>query len=170
MNKRSVRSFAFGLILAVTLIGSVYYLQNDHKPSMEVEDATSYLTDKGYIILRESEYNALKDGTPIQKEDTQPESTKEPNQEKTAAKEDIKTNPPALEPENPIINFQLEVVGGMTSSEIAAKLAQNKIVVNEEDFAEYLIKNDYQTDIQLGSYSLTNRMSYDQIAKMITKR
>ena len=58
----------------------------------------------------------------------------------------------------------------MTSSEIAAKLAQNKIVMDEEDFAEYLIKNDYQTDIQLGSYSLTNRMSYDQIAKMITKR
>ena len=58
----------------------------------------------------------------------------------------------------------------MTSSEIAAKLAQNKIVMDEEDFAEYLIKNDYQTDIQMGSYSLTNRMSYDQIAKMITKR
>ena len=31
MNKRSVRSFAFGLILAVTLIGSVYYFQNDSK-------------------------------------------------------------------------------------------------------------------------------------------
>ena len=58
----------------------------------------------------------------------------------------------------------------MTSSEIATKLAQNKIVKEEEDFAEYLIKNDYQTDIQLGSYSLTNRMSYDQIAKMITKK
>ena len=69
-----------------------------------------------------------------------------------------------------IINFQLEVESGMTSSEIATKLAQNKIVEDEEDFAEYLIKNGYQTDIQLGSYSLTNRMSYDQIAKMITKK
>ncbi len=169
MNKRSVRSFAFGLILAVTLIGSVYYGQKDSEPSsMEIEEATSFLANKGYMILKKSEYNALKGQALIQEEETKPKS--ETNQEKTETKVDTKTNPPAPETKDSIINFQLEVVSGMTSSEIAAKLAENKIVDDEEDFAEHLIKNDYQTDIQVGSYSLTNKMSYDQIAKMITKR
>ena len=169
MNKRSVRSFAFGLILAVTLIGSVYYGQKDSGPSsMEIEEATSFLANKGYMILKKSEYNALKGQALIQEEETKPKS--ETNQEKTETKVDTKTNPSAPETKDSIINFQLEVVSGMTSSEISAKLAENKIVDDEEDFAEHLIKNDYQTDIQVGSYSLTNKMSYDQIAKMITKR
>jgi len=169
MNKRSVRSFASGLILAVTLIGSIYYYQNDSKLStIEVDEATSFLADKGYIVLKESEYNTLKDKALIQNEKIQPESKEKPIQENTEDKAEI--DPPAADTADSIINFQLEVESGMTSSEIAAKLAQNNIVMDEEDFAEYLIKNDYQTDIQMGSYSLTNRMSYDQIAKMITKR
>ena len=169
MNKRSVRSFAFGLILAVTLIGSIYYFQNDSKqPTLEVNEATSLLEKKGYIVLKESEYNTLKDKAPIQDEKKQPEDKEIPIPENTERKVEIP--PPAENTGDSIINFQLEVESGMTSSEIATKLAQNKIVKDEEDFAEYLIKNDYQTDIQLGSYSLTNRMSYDQIAKMITKK
>ncbi len=48
MNKRNLRSFAFGLIIAVTLIGSVYYFQNDSiQPTMKVDDATSFLAKKG---------------------------------------------------------------------------------------------------------------------------
>ena len=167
MNKRSVRSFASGLILAITLIGSFYFAHNDSKPTMEVDEATSFLENEGYIVLKESEYNTLKDKAPIQNDKKQPEN-KKPIQENTEVK--VETVPPTADTTDSIINFQLEVESGMTSSEIAAKLAQNKIVKDEEDFAKYLIKNDYQTDIQLGSYSLTNRMSYDQIAKMITKK
>ena len=75
MNKRNVRSFASGLILAVTLIGSIYYFQNDSKPpTIEVDEATSFLEKKGYIVLKESEYNTLKDKAPIQDEKKQPEN------------------------------------------------------------------------------------------------
>jgi hypothetical protein len=168
MNKRNLRSFAFGLFIAVTLIGSVYYFQNDSiQPTMKVDDATSFLAKKGYTVIKDSEYKDLKEKTSIQSKSTIPENKDEPLQEST--KEKVQINSSADTP-NSIINFQLEVESGMTSSEISTELAQNKIVDDEEDFANYLINKGYQTEIQLGSYSLTNRMSYDQIAKMITKK
>ena len=93
MNKRSVRSFASGLILAVTLIGSIYYYQNDSKLStIEVDEATSFLADKGYIVLKESEYNALKDKALIQNEKIQPESKEKPIQENTEGKVEIRSS------------------------------------------------------------------------------
>ncbi len=168
MNKRNLRSFAFGLIIAVTLIGSVYYFQNDSiQLTMKVDDATSFLAEKGYTVIKDSEYKDLKERTSIQSKSTLSENKDVPLQENTEEKVEIS---PSADTPNSIINFQLEVESGMTSSEISTKLAQNKIVDDEEDFANYLINNGYQTEIQLGSYSLTNRMSYDQIAKMITKK
>src|SRR4051794_39785878 len=108
MNKRSVRSFASGLILAVTLIGSIYYFQNESKqPTLEVNEATSFLEKKGYIVLKESEYNTLKDKAPIQDKKKQPEDKAIPIPENTERKAEIV--PPVENTMDSIINFQLEV-------------------------------------------------------------
>jgi len=161
MNKRTMRSFSFGLILSVLLIGSVYYSQDHSKqPTFEIDDATSLLQEKGYTVLKNSEYSAMKEKTFVQNEATIQENKEDQSQE----------NPEEKSTTDSIINYQLEVVSGMTSSEIANTLGQNQIVKDEAEFAHYLIKNGFQTEIQLGSYSLTNRMDFAQIAKMITKR
>lgn len=70
---------------------------------------------------------------------------------------------------DPIINYQLEIVSGMTSNEIATILAQNQVVQDEAAFAHFLIKHNYHTALQLGSFPVTNQMNFEQIANMITK-
>jgi cell division protein YceG involved in septum cleavage len=124
------------------------------------------LEGRGYIILEESEYNAL------QGKATVPNKTKLQEREKVEVKEPNKNTEEDVQDEpdaNPIINYQLEISSGMTSNEIATILAQNQIVQDEAAFAHLLIKHNYHTAIQLGSFPVTNQMSFEQIANMITK-
>lgn len=170
MNKRNVRSFAIGVFLSVSLIGFFYFFQYEPRQgAYDLEDARALLEEKGYVTLEKSEYSALQEkavlpneATPQEQEKKEVEEPNEGTQEKEAVNEDQSADK--------IINYQLEIVSGMTSNEIAKILAQNKIVQDETAFAKFLINHDYQTDIQLGSFPLTNQMSFEQIANMISKK
>ncbi|MCQ6273692.1 aminodeoxychorismate lyase [Bacillus sp. V3B] len=169
MNKRNVRSFAIGVFLSIFLIGLFYFFQNDTKQDEDdLEEARAFLEENGYIILEDSEYSTLQEKATIPKDiptqEQVEEKVEEPN--KSNQEDDVDDDQSA----HMIINYQLEIVSGMTSNEIAKILTQNHIVQDETSFANFLINHGYHTDIQLGSFPLTNQMSFEQIANMITKR
>lgn len=169
MNKYSIRSFAFGILVTVCLIGLVYFGQdNNIKGKNNIEVSKTLLEKSGFVVISKSEYTNLQNKTSKQSEVIQKDEKKK---EKVATQELVKKEGKNDEVpvEDNLINYQLEVVSGMTSNEIAKILADQKIVEDEAAFANYLAENGYQTKIQLGSYSLTNKMNAEQIAKMITK-
>lgn len=168
MNKRTIRSFATGIFLSVCLIGVFYVFPLESgQDEYSLEEARTLLEGKGYIILEESDYHALQEKATIQNNITSEEQEeKEAEEPNKSNQEDINID----QSTSTIINYQLDIVSGMTSNEIAKVLAQNKIVQDETAFTNFLISHDYQTNIQLGSFPLTNQMTFEQIANMITKR
>jgi hypothetical protein len=168
MNSRGIRAFSLGIILSVSTIGSYYYLANAKDMKISDGAAKAQLTNKGYVILTSEEYKKIKQQATEGKDVTQPEITK--NEEKgESPPAPIGGEPVQAEKEKKVIVYNLEVGSGMSSGEIADLLAANKIIESQREFRQFLISNKYQTNIQVGTFELTNEMSYQQIAKIITK-
>lgn len=84
------------------------------------------------------------------------------NAEKPAEKE-------AKEDENQVIAFTLHIEEGMTSKDVATTLENEQIITDSEEFNMYLTDNHFSGKIQVGEYALDAEMSYEAIAKAITK-
>ncbi|PAD24659.1 hypothetical protein CHH55_17945 [Niallia circulans] len=160
MKKHSLRSFAIGMLLSASIIGSFYYyLENkgQEHAMISVSEATSYLQKKGFTVLAEDEYNNLQKQIAEKKQE----------QAKSAAKEKKQEEPKEEQHEN--IAYTLKVKSGMSISQIAELLYKEKIVKDQEEFETYLIDNGYHTKIQVGSFPLTSDMSHKKIAETLTK-
>ncbi|MGP7816249.1 endolytic transglycosylase MltG [Niallia sp. 01092] len=156
MNKSSLRAFAFGVFFSVSLIGS-YYSYSEKKQTAAkptTNEAENLLKEKGYTILTETEYEQLQ---------TQIKQAKESNEK------DKQPNKSPVKKTSDSVSYDLYIVKGMTITQIAEQLANKKIIDNEKDFEHYLIKNNYHTKVQIGTFTLTNNMNYKKIAEAITK-
>lgn len=157
MNKRNIRAFSFGIIFAVSLLGSYhFYFDSDR---FSEKDAKHFLKDRGYKVLTNEEFNKL---------------TKTVQEKETKGSRPVKEKPSDDEEKSgdsgdPVIIYRLEVKSGMNSEEIAIQLAANKIIADQKDFEQFLESNGYNTKIQLGIFELTNKMSHEEIANIITK-
>ncbi|GKU81265.1 endolytic transglycosylase MltG [Niallia sp. NCCP-28] len=157
MNKHKIRSFAFGIFFSVSLIGVFYFLQDKEKSTKpDSEEAKRIVMEKGYTILSKTDYEQLQ--TKISTLEKQiASSANEAENKKTEAKKTIPSS------------YQLHIVKGMSTEEIAKKLANKKMIKNEKKFAQFLIQKDYHTKVQLGKYTIKKDMTYTQIAELITK-
>ncbi|WP_066293477.1 endolytic transglycosylase MltG [Bacillus sp. FJAT-29937] len=154
MNKRNTRAFAFGILVAVCIIGLFYFSVMKENNRMDIKDAKLLLERNGYIILTKEKYKDMENANKV-----------EPKTEETPQK------PPALTPktEEIITAYTLEIISGMVSHDIASLLEKEKIIDDAEQFETYLEENGYSKRLQLGSYELKAGMSFKQIAKIITK-
>ncbi|WP_312092174.1 hypothetical protein [Niallia sp.] len=162
MKKQSLRSFAIGMLITASIIGSFYFYQEKKDQAetvLNVTDASTYLQQKGFIVLSDAEYEDLQKSIEEKKQ----------SQEKTAAEANEKKQEESKEQEQESYAYTLKVKSGMSISTIATLLYKNKIVEDQEEFETYLIDNDYHKKIQVGSFRLTNEMSYKKIAEKLTK-
>jgi hypothetical protein len=162
MNKRRIQAFSLGIIFTVSVLGSYYFYVDKPSDQLNINEAKSLLKSKGYTILTQAEYSNLKDSS-----QTKTTTTKKQQQSKGPAKDLSKKQ--TTTQDNNEKTYQLQVTAGMASGEIANLLAKNKIIENAMEFEQYLITHQYETKVQLGTYSLTNKMDYEQLAKIITK-
>ncbi|GLB58204.1 hypothetical protein [Cytobacillus sp. NCCP-133] len=156
MNKRNTRAFSFGILITVLIMGTVYFFdRDDASPNMQkgVEAAKQLVIQEGYMVLTQEEYANLQ------------EKIKNASKPETAQKEQ-KTGKAQEEPSS---SYQLEIVSGMTPGEIAEQLKNKNIVNDAEEFGRYLEEYGYSKKIQLGTFELSSQMSYQDIAKLITK-
>jgi hypothetical protein len=156
MNKRGIQAFSFGIIFTVSVLGS-YYFYVEKSNVQTISEAKSLLKSKGYTILTHAEYQQLK-----VKKTSQSKSTITPQKKEQPKKQPVTQNTNEK-------TYQLNVTAGMASGEIAKLLAENKMIENAMEFEQYLITHHYETKVQLGTYNLTNKMDYEQLAKIITK-
>jgi CRISPR/Cas system-associated protein endoribonuclease Cas2 len=150
MNKHILRAFSVGMIFTVSASAAYdFHFAKKEPQKITVSAAKQILNNEGYVVLKKAEYKKIIKKPAIQKTEETNINSDTPNKDE--------------------INYQLSIEKGMSSSQISALLAAAKIIDDNKAFAEYLISNNYQTKIQLGTYNLTNKMGYEQIAKMITK-
>ncbi|MBT2687125.1 endolytic transglycosylase MltG [Bacillus sp. ISL-47] len=155
MNKRNTRAFAFGVLISVLIMGFAYFFNKDDLPEnakLDESAAKAFLKREGYIVLTDEEHANLQKSLQDPKETTAHEADqtqKEPSESPTA--------------------YQLEIASGMTPGEIAEQLEKENIVEDAAEFGDYLEEYGYSKKIQLGTFELTNQMSFKDIAKTITK-
>jgi len=58
----------------------------------------------------------------------------------------------------------------MSSGQVATLLVQKGLIEDADDFNKYIIKKDKESTIRVGTYSLPQTATYDDIVKIITTR
>ncbi|WP_400242396.1 hypothetical protein AB3U99_15665 [Niallia sp. JL1B1071] len=162
MKKQSLRSFAIGMLLSASVIGSYYFYMENTKPDegfLNTPDATTYLQKQGFIVLSNVEYEELQKAIEENKQE----------QAKSDTEANIKKQEESKKEEQETYTYTLKVKSGMSISTIAELLYKNKIVKDQKEFETYLIDNEYHTKIQVGSFRLTSNMSHKKIAETLTK-
>ncbi|AIE60740.1 endolytic transglycosylase MltG [Bacillus methanolicus] len=170
MNKRTVRAFALGILFSVSLIGSAYYFLQNGKSSLS--KAKQSLEEKGYIVLSKSEYTNLQKQSKRKNEEKQSQETVKKTENSPLNVHTEKGNEQSsgsYSEENNVISYELKITSGMNTEQIASILSNVRIIKDAQDFEEFMSNNGYSTKIQQGTFHLTNKMNYSQIAKILTK-
>lgn len=167
MDKYLLRGIAIGIIVSTIVYGVIFYSGNNKTPINE-KQVDQFLQQEGYKKISLEEYNELQEkqeAVPPEKEES-----KQPSQTNEPAKENVseKVETPKEEKSQKII-YVLTIDTGMYSSEIAEALKKAGIIADAELFNNYLVEHDLNTAIQIGTYEVTNEMSIEEIADMITK-
>ncbi|UII54870.1 endolytic transglycosylase MltG [Cytobacillus spongiae] len=165
MNKRNVRAFAFGVFFTACVIGSYYSFFEEtsktKKENLTEEQAKELLNDAGYQVMTQKEFEeyVTKEAKPKVSETEPKTKEKDANAEKTASDDK----------EQGTKTYKLVIETGMFSEQIVELLFKEKIIEDKYEFKSYLEDKGYSTKIQAGTFSVTNDMSYEQLAKTITK-
>lgn len=88
--------------------------------------------------------------------------TEKPTEKPTEAPTEKPTEPAAAK-------AVLTISPGMYSESVSAELARLGIITNQKEFNSYLVNNGYAERIQTGDFKVKADMSYDEIARIITR-
>lgn len=156
MNKRTVRAFSLGILLTVLLIG---FRGENGQTALSLTDAKEKLADEGFISITKEEYESLVSQATKETGETSPdEKEDETKQEEKPVKEEAVDK-----------DFLLEIKSGMNTEEISVLLEQEEMIDDATAFEQYLIEHEYHTKVQIGTFELNSKMTYEEISKIITK-
>lgn len=168
MNKRTVRAFSLGILLAVILL----WFGRNEQLTLNLTDAKEKVENEGFIVITKEEYDELA-GQSVNEDDSQPPTEGQTDKETdTDTAKEEETAPQEEQPdkdESSIIHFTLEIESGMNSEQISSILEQIKIIDDANNFEQYLTDHHYNTKVQIGNFELNSEMTYEEISKIITK-
>ncbi|MGM9929696.1 MAG: endolytic transglycosylase MltG [Bacillus sp. (in: firmicutes)] len=148
MNRGSLRGFAAGLLLATGSLAGAYYIEDSRQEqTLTLETLQKESAKLGYKLVKQKDT------------ETNATNSKSIVEEITLAEQEPKTP----------TSYTLTISPGMSSEDISSMLQQNGIINDQTAFMNYLESNRMSTTIQIGQYVLTQEMSFEQIAKTITK-
>ncbi|MFS0823455.1 hypothetical protein [Bacillus sp. 1P02SD] len=174
MTAKTLTSFASGLLLAAVVCAVVYFFgptqatttKAGEKPT--VEELKSLLTEEGYVVHTEEEWNqAIAEAkNPVEKAQEQP---------KEEVKEEVKEEPkeqPKEEPAEPEVKKTVITVSeGMTSYEVGKALISAQIISGDAwDFANLVEKKGVAKYLKLGTFEINSNMTTDEIISTIFKK
>ncbi len=159
MNRKTVRAFALGILISVSLIGAFYYINKKEENKLTSEKARAFLEADGFVVLTNEQFN----NTEKELAEAEEKATKA----ETELKE--KQTAPQINQEEAIIIFNLKIVSRMLLQDVAQQLEEAKIIDDAGQFKQYMVDYGFSRKLQPGTYKLTSDMSFKEIAKMITK-
>lgn len=102
-------------------------------------------------------------------EPTTEEQTTEPTTPEPTTEEQT-PEPTTEEPPAPVVNsVNIEIRSGMYSEAVSRLLFESGIIPNSAEFNLYLENNGYAERIAVGTFTVSSDMSYEQLARIITR-
>ena len=159
MTSNSIRSFAFGILIAAGVTGLVYFTapneangnkESDTKKVVETaspEEMKKSLEDQGYIIHTTEEWNNVVSNS-LEKEE---EEQQTPGEEKV------------------IYRTMISVSSGMTSIDVGDVLKQTGIIDDSFAFSKEVENRGLSSGLKPGIYEVNSEMSLDELIAAIFK-
>jgi len=168
--KHFLRVYALGLLTA-TLVFTIYYLFFNEPEIQFVEEE---LSEAEMITTLEAFGYYIYEDDPLESIDEEEIESTQPEQD------EVNDEIPEVNDENEIVDsvdenelsndsFILTIEEGMTITEVADILILEEIIEDRDELANYLIENDYGTNIQIGEFELTKDMSLAEVVETIAR-
>ncbi|RKO61962.1 endolytic transglycosylase MltG [Caldibacillus debilis] len=154
MNKRTLRSFSLGMMLAVSAVFCYYHFFYQEKAASGGEERK----ESGGIVLERKEYEELLakiEG--LEKENRQLQQELAGRMEKTGEPQESGGG-----------KITLEIKKGMTLEDLSNFLKEHQMISDRKKFEQFMVKENYDRKIQTGTFHLTKDMNYTEIAELIT--
>lgn len=156
-----ITSFATGLLVSAAVCGVVYLSdssQDTKKPEKVVaqpseEEMKNSLSDSGYIILTNEEWERQLAATEVKPEEKKEESEPEQTKDK----------------ETVIYRTIVNVAPGMTSIDVGNALAKGKIIDSGRTFFDEVEKRGLANQLKPGTFELESSMTMDEVISIIFK-
>jgi hypothetical protein len=161
MKANSIRSFAFGLLIAAGACGGVYYFGASETAStyaeekVSVEEMKSMLAAEGYVIQTEDEWQAQL--VAIEEAEAAAE-----------AAEQIEEVEEEKEVEQTIIyRTMLTVSPGMTSIDVGEALVRANIIDSAIEFYKEVENRGLANELRPGTFDVESEMTLNEVIEII---
>lgn len=172
--KYYLRGLGIGILVTAAILTIVYHTKGSMSDSQIMKRAAqlgmvmaSTEEDTLFAQTTQADTTIEETGTISVEETTTVVETTEavtdaPTEKPTEAPTKAPTEPAAAE-------AVLTISPGMYSESVSAELVRLGIITNQKEFNSYLVNNGYAERIQTGDFKIKADMSYDEIARIITK-
>ncbi len=172
--KYFLRGLGAGIIFGAVIMLAAYMLSRGYKLSDEEIIAKA---EKLGMVMAESaiEESATEEATTedarTEETTTEEATTEEATTEETTT-EEATTEEATNETDEvgtELVKATITVSSGMGSETVASLMQSAGIIESASDFDSYLNKNGYSTKIEIGTYEMTDKMSYEELAEILIK-
>lgn len=107
-----------------------------------------------------------------QSQSTQESETASESQKESEESSETETPSESQEPTTQVVitQYVLHIQWGDTPKMVSRELEENGMIDSASAFRDYLEEHGYAGKLRSGSYTITKGMTYEEIAKMITKK
>lgn len=172
--KYYLRGLGIGILVTATILTIVYHTKGSMSDSQikkraeqlgmvmasTEEDTLFAQTTQVDTTIEETGTISVEETTTVV--ETTEAVTEAPTEKPTEAPTEVPTEAPAAK-------AVLTISPGMYSESVSAELVRLGIITNQKEFNSYLVNNGYAERIQTGDFKIKADMSYDEIARIITK-
>ena len=172
--KYYLRGLGIGILVTAAILTIVYHTKGSMSDSQimkraaqlgmvmaSTEDDTLFAqTTQVDTTIEETGTISVEESTTVV--ETTEAVTEASTEKPTEAPTEAPTEPAAAE-------AVLTISPGMYSESVSAELVRLGIITNQKEFNSYLVNNGYAECIQTGDFKIKADMSYDEIARIITK-
>lgn len=172
--KYYLRGLGIGILVTAAILTIVYHTKGSMSDSQIMkraaqlgmvmasteEDTLFAQTTQADTTIEETGTISIEETTTVV--ETTEAVTEASTEKPTEAPTEVPTEAPAAE-------AVLTISPGMYSESVSAELVRLGIITNQKEFNSYLVNNGYAERIQTGDFKIKADMSYDEIARIITK-
>lgn len=172
--KYYLRGLGIGILVTAAILIIVYHTKGSMSDSQIMKRAAQLgmvmaSTEEDTLFAQTTQVNTTIEETgTISVEETT--TVVETTEAVTEASTEKPTEAPTKAPTEPAdAEAVLTISPGMYSESVSAELVRLGIITNQKEFNSYLVNNGYAERIQTGDFKIKADMSYDEIARIITK-
>lgn len=176
--KYYLRGLGIGILVTAAILTMVYHTKGSMSDSQIKKRAAqlgmvmaSTEDDTLFAQTTQAETTIEETGTiSVEETTTVVETTEAVTEAPTEKPTEAPTEAPTEKPTEPAAaKAVLTISPGMYSESVSAELARLGIITNQKEFNSYLVNNGYAERIQTGDFKVKADMSYEEIARIITR-